>query len=967
MKQMLVDIEAKCWTALVTGGGNDEFGVRKGVLTGGNLVFDSPLFDAWAMANTNGRSNPIVRTASAVSVKAGDVLDYYAIGSTQTGFAYTITDAYQVETPVISPRSGSFVHSVTVSMSCSTANTTIRYTTDGTEPTSSSTLYTAPISIVSTTTINAKAFRASPAGSSATSTATFTKDTGGAKTWDLAGDWIANAAPSSGLGSEWAWSYGYDNLGGGDPLDPFAFQAYPNWNEPWIFFGTGGYGAGGTGDVPGIGKAFGTMPVDLPDGKVAFHTPESSGGTMPGIIRWTAPRAITVNFQGSVWRVDQFGDPGRDQLFGVRKNNEAAYFTGTTGATAENPEPVSATPYTFNVPGVQVQPGDVLDFFAYPDAGATGGFVAVDWTIAEVPGSELTPTPKILPNGGSFGYPQWITISCSEYPSATIRYTTDGSDPTTVTSGNAYTGAFRIAVGTTTIKARAFETGMSASDPASATFTIADHEAWDLANDWARNTIPPVGIGSEAVWSYGYDSDPAGPPMNYVFTAWPNFGGNVFGWNTDGGYYVDPTSPPQVGKKPTAGGWDGVDWPVGTIAGHTSNASQPMIFRWTSPRAIDVNVSAACWVAGYLPPNPLDLRWEYFGIRRNRASVAGLVPEDPFFVDLVDAVASPYANRVIRTLSAVRVEAGDTLDYVAYPGNGGGPVGAEYTVTEVTGSERTAAPVISPGTGTYFTPQEVTITCPQAGAVIRYTTDGSEPTTLSPIYVAGSPIHVAAPMLINAKAWSDGLNASDLRTATYVFGVDTPISALKSTVADDGSAACFGVVVTAKFGADTLYVEEPDRTSGIQVRLAGNTATVGRVVSVAGAMKTDATTGERYIEAVSLVDEGSTGSVTPVALNNKTLGGGPMGLQQGISDATGTNNIGLLVRIYGKALMSSTGDFYLDDGSGVGLRVVKPAGSSIPQDGDFVVVTGISSCESMGGSLSRLLKAVGEAQVVPVL
>ena len=76
-------------------------------------------------------------------------------------------------TPVFSPNGGTFTNTVSVSMSSATTGATIRYTTNGSEPTATSTIYSAPISISTSTVLKARAFKSGLADSSV-ATASFT-------------------------------------------------------------------------------------------------------------------------------------------------------------------------------------------------------------------------------------------------------------------------------------------------------------------------------------------------------------------------------------------------------------------------------------------------------------------------------------------------------------------------------------------------------------------------------------------------------------------------------------------------------------------------------------------------------------------------------------------------------------------------------------------------------------------------
>jgi alpha-tubulin suppressor-like RCC1 family protein len=112
--------------------------------------------------------------------------------SNTTSAAYTLTPV----TPVLSPAGGSYTAAQTVTISTTTAQTTIRYTLDGSTPTESSTLYTAPVVVDTSGTLKAVAFRTDWTPSAAASGA-FTMDFGTLPTPSVspaAGTYISEAA-----------------------------------------------------------------------------------------------------------------------------------------------------------------------------------------------------------------------------------------------------------------------------------------------------------------------------------------------------------------------------------------------------------------------------------------------------------------------------------------------------------------------------------------------------------------------------------------------------------------------------------------------------------------------------------------------------------------------------------------------------------------------------------------------------
>lgn len=125
--------------------------------------------------------------SSAVSISQTTTLKAIAIKGSDVSDVASATYTLKVATPTFSPAGGSYTSTQNVSISCATTGATIYYTTDNSTPTTSSTPYTAAISVSSTTTIKAIAVK-SNWENSALASGTFTISSGGSSgtdTWDL--------------------------------------------------------------------------------------------------------------------------------------------------------------------------------------------------------------------------------------------------------------------------------------------------------------------------------------------------------------------------------------------------------------------------------------------------------------------------------------------------------------------------------------------------------------------------------------------------------------------------------------------------------------------------------------------------------------------------------------------------------------------------------------------------------------
>ena len=110
----------------------------------------------------------------AVGSYSGD-LTIASTGATSKTVALsgTVDSMPVVETPTFTPAEGTYTEAQNVTIACSTEGATIRYTLDGSDPTSNSTAYNSAITINATTTVKAKAFK-SGCEDSEVATATYT-------------------------------------------------------------------------------------------------------------------------------------------------------------------------------------------------------------------------------------------------------------------------------------------------------------------------------------------------------------------------------------------------------------------------------------------------------------------------------------------------------------------------------------------------------------------------------------------------------------------------------------------------------------------------------------------------------------------------------------------------------------------------------------------------------------------------
>lgn len=346
------------------------------------------------------------------------------------------------------------------------------------------------------------------------------------------------------------------------------------------------------------------------------------------------------------------------------------------------------------------------------------------------------PAPVLTPATGNDTLVT-VTMNCT-VSGAEIRYTTDGTEPNATSTLYAAPVVLNIP-GTYTLKAIAMKADWENSEVTTGTYTV----------------IEPS-VGDTVIYAVGFEAE-----EGFVASTVYN--------NTS----ISFTGP------------DGEQW--GTYYGTPSTnnhitGAQSMQMRWYSS------------AAGNIP-----YTYTNFDLRNVTHVTFVATSSNGLKVNVSHSVdgGATFSNGEIFTLGS----SANTFDYVVDETGSYDFVRLKFTIvlpeTAPTATSRVvidslvvfgvpgvtpttvSAPVITPNDGFYYEPQTVSITCSDADAVIRYTTDGSVPTENSTVYSA--PFTVNTTTTVKAKAWKTGMNPSFVATTTISFPEQvTNIAAFKA-------------------------------------------------------------------------------------------------------------------------------------------------------------------------------------------
>ncbi|MGB9589043.1 MAG: hypothetical protein ACPL7O_12765, partial [Armatimonadota bacterium] len=212
---------------------------------------------------------------------------------------------------------------------------------------------------------------------------------------------------------------------------------------------------------------------------------------------------------------------------------------------------------------------------------------------------------------------------------------------------------------------------------------------------------------------------------------------------------------------------------------------------------------------------------------------------------------------------------------------------------------------------------------PESGIVDYWYAIGSQPgsddvkpwtlTTATEVVVdnlnlePGHTYYVSARARNGAGLWSP-LSSSD---GMYILSGNVTIGLARQSP-DMTPVYLRGNVVTAVFPGE-FYIQSLDRSAGIKV-ISSATVKTGDVVDVTGKVSRNSV--ERIIIDAD-VSVASSATVKPVFMTNLALGGSDGSTVYGATSGIGLNNVGLLVKTFGRITEVGPGYMYINDGSDI--------------------------------------------------
>jgi len=613
-------------------------------------------------------------TVRAIAYKAGDVTSALASA------AYVITGT--VATPTISPAAGTYTSAQTVSLTCATPGATIHYTTDGTTPSETvGTPYSGSFAVSANATVRAIAYKPDWVTSSLATAAYVITGTVATPTFSpAAGTYISSR---------------FVTITSATPGASIRYTT--NGTTPTETVGTlysGGFTVSASATVRAIAYKTDWLTSGLASAAYVITGTVSSPTINPPGYTFTSAQTVSISCTTG-------GASIRYTLDGTTPSE-------TVGIPYVGPFTVSATTMVY---AIAYQAG-------WASSGVSGHSFTITGTVA---------TPIITPTAGTYTSAQTVSLSCAT-PGSSIRYTTDGTTPST-TTGILYSDPITVS-SSATVKAIAYQSGWTTSSVASAAYVITGTVATPLISP-AAGTYTSTRIVNITC---------ATPGSSIRYTTDGTTPSETDGTLYSGFFAVSTSTTVRAIAYKTS-------WAMSDLASAaiiiTGTVATPVISPAAGTYTSAQTVSISCATPGATIHYTTD----------------GTAPSETVGTEY--AGAFPVAASC--TVRAIAVQSGWISSSA---------VSTAYTITG-----KVAMPAFSTEPGTYDGARVVTITTTTPGAVIRYTLDGTTPTTSYGTVCAGS-VTISSTATLKAVAYLATWETSDVASGTYVINGSIAIDPL---------------------------------------------------------------------------------------------------------------------------------------------------------------------------------------------
>ena len=635
--------------------------------------------------------------------------------------------ASTIASPTFSPAAGTYASSQSVSIGDTTSGSTIYYTTNGTTPTTSSSVYSAPITVGASETLEAIAVSTGHTNSPVASAA-----------------YVINAPLPA-------------------PAFSVAAGAYTGPQTVGISEATAGttiyYTTNGSTPTTASTVYAGPITIGLTETLQAIAV--ETGYTNSPVA--SAAYTITTVLPAPVFSVAT-GTYTASQSVSISDATAGTTIYYTTNGTA----PTTAS--SVYSAAITVGATETLEAIAVKAGSTNSSVTSAAYTIALV-----LPAPTFSVATGTYTSAQAVVLSDAT-AGTTIYYTTNGTAPTT--SSAIYTGAITVGI-SETIEAMAVKSGNTNSPVASAAYILNTSDPTYISVASGGFVASALSLNGGASVTNGLLQLTDGG-TDEARTAWFSKQVPVQNFVTDFTFeQLDATADGMTftiqGQGPTAFGGNG-----GNLGYQGITKSIAIKFDLYS-NAGEGTDSTGLYTDGATPTVPaINLSSTAINLHSGDIMDAHMVYNG---TDLTMILTDTVTKASVTEVFTVNIPSlvGSTTAYVGFTGGTGGHSSTQnvltWTYSSSTGTTTgaaAAAPVLSLKTGTYEAAQALTITDMTKGATIYYTTNGTTPTNLSTKYSA--PITIATTEKVEAVAVSADLPNSPVAVASYtiIAAVPTP-------------------------------------------------------------------------------------------------------------------------------------------------------------------------------------------------